>query len=91
MVSAGVYNGVHATIAAATTILCAGAASSMSMCDFTSVGATSPYARIMAKPPPDNFQFPTNITTLMELNSNGATFPGDVAIQGTLTGECSLC
>ena len=55
------------------------------MFDFTYVCQASPYARIVAQPSGDTTQFQTNSTTRMELNSNGATFPGDVTINGSLT------
>ena len=76
LVSAGVYNGFHATIAAATTILCAGTSTSMSMTDYTFVGASQPFARILSKPSADQFQFQVDSSTSMELNSNGGDVPG---------------
>ena len=78
VVSAGVYSGSHATVAVATTVLCAWGPASMSMVEFTYVGASSPYARTVAKPPNGEFQFQTDNATRMELNGNGATVPQDV-------------
>ena len=86
IVSAGVYNGFLPGINASSTVLCSAAASSLSMVDFTYVGATSVFGRIVASPSSNKLKFETENVTRMELTNTGATFPGDVSITGRLTG-----
>ena len=54
------------------------------MVDFTYVGQSNPYAKILAKPSTDQFQFLTNGTVRMELGGNGLTCT-DCTVTGTFS------